>query len=184
MGKNRLKELYEAEIRPQLLKELAISNVMQVPKLTKIVLNVGAKAALTNSKILQSITDVMMQTTGQQPVRTIAKKSIAGFKLREGMPIGVKVTLRGRKMFEFLDKFVNLALPRVRDFRGVSDKFDGQGNYNIGLQEWIIFPEVDYEAGSKLGGLNITIHTSAQVDAHGLALLKKFGMPFIKKNKQ
>jgi len=183
MGKNRLQDLYETEIRPQLLKELGIKNIMQAPKLTKIVLNVGAKAALTNSKILQAVADVMAKTTGQQPVRTVAKKSIAGFKLREGMPIGVKVTLRGKKMFEFFDKFVNLALPRVRDFRGVSDKFDGQGNYNIGLQEWIIFPEVDYEEGSKLGGLNITIHTTASVDAHGLALLKKFGMPFIK-NKQ
>lgn len=183
MGKNRLKDLYEATIRPQLLEELGIKNIMQVPKLTKIVLNVGAKAALTNSKILQAISDVMAQTTGQLPVRTIAKKSIAGFKLREGMAIGVKVTLRGKKMFEFFDKFVNLALPRVRDFRGVSDKFDGQGNYNIGLQEWIIFPEVDYEKGNNLGGLNITIHTTAQIDAHGRALLAKFGMPFIK-NKQ
>jgi large subunit ribosomal protein L5 len=183
MGKNRLKDLYETSIRPQLLKELGLNNVMQVPKLTKIVLNVGAKAALTNSKILQAISEVMAQTTGQMPVRTVAKKSIAGFKLREGMPIGVKVTLRGKKMFEFFDKFVNLALPRVRDFRGVSDKFDGQGNYNIGLQEWIIFPEVDYEKGSNLGGFNITIHTTAEVDAHGIALLSKFGMPFIK-NKQ
>jgi large subunit ribosomal protein L5 len=183
MVKNRLKELYESSIRPQLLQELSLDNVMRVPKLTKIVLNVGAKAALTNSKILQSIIDVMAQTAGQQPVRTLAKKSIAGFKLREGMAIGAKVTLRGKRMFEFLDKFVNLALPRVRDFRGVPDKLDGQGNYNIGLQEWIIFPEVDYEKGSNLGGLNITIHTTAENDVHGRALLAKFGMPF-KKSKQ
>ena len=180
MNKSRLKELYESQIRPQLQHELSLKNVMQVPKLTKIVLNVGAKAALTNSKILETIVAVMAQTVGQQPVRTRAKKSIAGFKLREGMPIGAKVTLRGSRMFDFLDKFVNLALPRVRDFRGVSDKFDGQGNYNIGLQEWIIFPEVDYEKGSNLGGLNITIHTTAHLDEHGRALLAKFGMPFIK----
>lgn len=161
-------------------KDLGLKNIMEVPRISKIVLNVGAKAAVSDSKIIQSIIDVMGRVAGQMPVRTIAKNSIAGFKLREGMPIGAKVTLRGRLMYEFLDKLINLALPKVRDFQGVPSKFDGRGNYNLGIKEWIIFPEVDYETGSKLGGLNVTITTTAAQDAHGVALLKKFGMPFVK----
>lgn len=172
--------MYNAEIRPQLLKDLGLGNVMQVPKVAKVVINVGASTALTNSKIIGSISDIMGKVTGQLPARRLAKKSIAGFKLREGMPIGVMVTLRGKKMYDFLDRLITLAFPKVRDFQGVSDKFDGRGNYNVGIKEWIIFPEVDYEEGSKLGGLNITIHTTATNDEHGRALLKKFGMPFVK----
>ena len=181
MEKARLEELYTTTIKPQLQKQLGIENVMEVPKLTKVVLNVGVKDAVGDSKAVQGVLEILTKISGQMPVKTLAKKSIAGFKLREGMAIGVKVTLRGRRMYEFLDRLINLALPKVRDFQGVPFKFDGRGNYNLGVKEWIIFPEVDYDIGSKIHGLNITIHTSATTDERGLALLENFGMPFRKK---
>ncbi len=181
MNKTRLEELYNTKIKPQLQKELALKNVMEVPKITKVVLNVGIKDAVGDSKIVQSVADTIAKIAGQAPVRTIAKKSIAGFKLREGMPIGVMVTLRRQRMYEFLDRLIHLALPKVRDFQGVSTKLDGRGNFNLGIREWTIFPEVDYDVGSKIYGLNITIHTTAYTDEHGFALLEQFEMPFRKK---
>jgi large subunit ribosomal protein L5 len=181
MEKARLEELYTTTIKPQLQKQLGIKNVMEVPKITKVVLNVGVKDAVGDSKAIQGVLEILTKISGQVPVKTLAKKSIAGFKLREGMAIGVKVTLRGRRMYEFLDRLVNLALPKVRDFQGVSFKFDGRGNYNLGVKEWIIFPEVDYDIGSKVHGLNVTIHTNAGTDERGLALLENFGMPFRRK---
>ena len=181
MEKARLEELYNITIKPQLQKQLGMKNVMEVPKITKVVLNVGVKDAISDSKAIQGVLDILTKISGQVPVKTLAKKSIAGFKLREGMPIGAKVTLRGQRMYEFLDRFINLALPKVRDFQGVPLKFDGRGNYNLGVKEWIIFPEVDYDIGSKIHGLNITIHTTASTDERGLALLENFGMPFRRK---
>jgi large subunit ribosomal protein L5 len=181
MEKARLEEIYSTTIKPQLQKQLGVKNVMEVPKITKIVLNVGVKEAIGDSKAVQGALEMLTKIAGQVPVKTLAKKSIAGFKLREGMAIGVKVTLRGRRMYEFLDRLINLALPKVRDFQGVSSKFDGCGNYNLGIKEWIIFPEVDYDIGSKVYGLNVTIHTTAGTDERGLALLENFGMPFRKK---
>ncbi len=180
MNRAHLEELYHTTIRPQLLNDLELKNVMEVPKISKIVLNIGSKDAVADSKVLQIAADVLAKISGQAPVRTLAKKSIAGFKLREGVAIGTMVTLRGRKMYEFLDRLINLALPRVRDFQGVSVKFDGKGNYNLGIKEWIIFPEIEYSVGDKVYGLNITIQTSAKNDKHGFELLKKFGMPFRK----
>ncbi len=182
MRKARLEELYETTIRPQLQRELALKNPMEVPKISKVVLNVGVKDAVADSKAVQAVVETLTKVSGQVAVKTTAKKSIAGFKLREGMPIGVKVTLRRRRMFEFLDRLINLALPKVRDFQGVPSKFDGRGNYNLGIKEWIIFPEVDYDVGSKIHGLNVTINTTARTDAHGVALLKHFGVPFRKKS--
>lgn len=176
----RLKRKYEEEIRPQLQKDLKLANIMQVPRLEKIVINVGVKDALTNSKAIQVVVDGIARIAGQAPVKTIAKKSIAGFKLREGMPIGVKVTLRRKQMYEFLDKLITLSLPTVRDFQGVTRKFDGQGNYNLGVKEWFIFPEIDYDVTDKSYGLNITLHTTAQDNESGLKLLESFGMPFRK----
>lgn len=176
----RLKRKYEDEIRPQLQKDLKLANIMQVPRLEKIVINVGVKDALTNSKAIQVVVDGIARIAGQAPVKTIAKKSIAGFKLREGMPIGVKVTLRRKQMYEFLDKLITLSLPTVRDFQGVTRKFDGQGNYNLGVKEWFIFPEIDYDVTDKSYGLNITLHTTAQDNESGLKLLESFGMPFRK----
>jgi large subunit ribosomal protein L5 len=181
MEKARLGEIYNNTIKPQLQKQLGLKNVMEVPKITKVVLNVGVKDAVGDSKAVQGVADIVTKIAGQLPVRTLARKSIAGFKLREGMAIGVKVTLRKKAMYEFLDRLINLALPKVRDFQGVSTKFDGQGNYNLGVKEWIIFPEVDYDIGSKIHGLNITIHTTATSDEHGKVLLEQFGMPFRKK---
>lgn len=181
MAKARLRETYTTEIAPQLFKTLGLKNVMEVPKITKIVLNVGVKGAVADSKALQGVINNMTHVAGQAPVRTLARKSIAGFKLREGMPIGVKVTLRGDSMYEFLDKLINISLPKMRDFQGVPSKFDGRGNYNLGLKEWIIFPEIEYEMDDKQHGLNITIQTTAKNDAHGFELLKSFGMPFRKK---
>lgn len=178
MKKARLEELYSDKIRSVLQKELNLTNVMETPKLNKIVLNVGVKDAVSDSKILQTIESVIMHIAGQKPVRTRARKSIAGFKLREDMQIGVKVTLRRKNMYEFLDRLINTALPKVRDFRGVSPKLDGQGSYNLGIKDWGIFPEVDYGMSDKAYGLNITIHTSAKTDEQGFALLKSFGMPF------
>lgn len=178
MKRARLEEKYYSDIRPKLQKDLEAKNIMEVPKLTKIVLNVGVKEALSDSKSLQVVMDGIARIAGQMPVKTIAKKSIAGFKLREGMPIGVKVTLRKKQMYDFLDKLIHLSLPKVRDFQGVSRKLDGQGNYNLGVKEWVIFPEIDYDVTDKVYGLNITIHTTAQDDKAGYALLQSFGMPF------
>ena len=180
MQKARLKELYNDKIRSELQKNLGIKNVMQVPKIAKIVVNVGVKDAISNSKAVQGVDEVLRIITGQVPVKTLAKKSIAGFKLREGMQIGVKVTLRDDKMYEFLDKLINLALPKVRDFQGVPTKFDRRGNYNLGIKEWVIFPELDYGMSDRMFGMNITIHTTAETDEHGFELLKSFGMPFRK----
>src|SRR5258707_30736 len=146
MQKARLDELYRNELSTALQKQLNLKNVMEIPRLNKIVLNVGVKDAVSNSKILQTIEDILGRIAGQKPIRTIAKKSIAGFKLREGMPIGVKVTLRRKQMYEFLDRLISTTLPKVRDFQGVPNKFDGQGSYNLGLKDWSVFPEVSYSA--------------------------------------
>lgn len=180
MEKARLEERYNITIRPQLLKDLGFKNIMEVPKISKIVLNVGVKDAVADSKVLQLVTDVLEKISGQAPVKTLAKKSIAGFKLREGMAIGAMVTLRGKRMYEFLDRLISLSLPRVRDFQGVPVKFDGRGGYNLGIKEWTIFPEIEYSVGDKIYGLNITIQTTAIEDKHGFELLKNFGMPFRK----
>ena len=179
MNKARLKELYKEKSRSELFKELGLSNIMQVPVIKKVVLNIGSKEAVSNAKALQEIVDTLSIIAGQRSVKRAARKSIAGFKLREGMPIGAMVTLRGIKMYEFLDRLINLALPKVRDFQGISRKCDGRGSYNLGIKEWSIFPEiVDFDVSKKVHGLNITIHTSAKNDAHAVALLSKFGMPF------
>jgi len=180
MNRARLKELYTTKIRLELKEKLALKNIMEVPKISKIVVNVGVRDAISDSKSLTAVAETIEAITGQKTVRTLAKKSIAGFKLREGMPIGVMVTLREDSMYEFLDRLINLSLPKVRDFQGVPTKFDGRGNYNLGVKEWIIFPEVDYGIADNVHGLNITIHTTAQKDAHGFELLKSFGMPFRK----
>lgn len=178
---NRLKVLYDSTVCPQLKKTLGVKNVMQIPKVMKIVLNVGVKEAVSDSKILVSIMRILEAISGQAPVKTAARKSIAGFKIREGMIIGTRVTLRGERMYVFLDKLINLALPKVRDFQGVSTKLDGQGNYNLGIKEWNIFPEAEAAgAGDRPYGLNITIHTTAENDEQGYALLKELGMPFRK----
>ena len=175
----RLKEQYLKEIIPAMMKELGYKNVMEVPRIEKIVVNMGLGEAIQNIKILDSASDELGVVTGQKAVITRARKSIANFKLREGMPIGCKVTLRRDKMYEFLDRLVNVALPRVRDFKGVSKKsFDGRGNYTVGIREQIIFPEVDYDKIDKIKGINICIVTSAKNDQESMALLKNFGMPF------
>ena len=178
--KPRLEVLYKEKLVKELQTELNLSNVMEVPKLSKIVLNIGVKEAVTDSKILGVVERILTSIAGQAAVRTKAKKSIAGFKIREDMPIGVKVTLRRDRMYEFLDRLINLSLPMVRDFRGVSKKFDQRGNYNLGIKEWVIFPEVDYDSANRIFGMNITFHTSADKDEHAYALLKSFGMPFKK----
>lgn len=178
----RLEELYVSTLRTNLYKALQLKNVMETPKVSKIVLNIGVKEAVSDSKVLQTVTQVLRSIANQEPVKTKARKSIAGFKIREDMQIGVMTTLRGRKMYEFLDRLINLALPKVRDFQGVSKKFDGRGNYNLGIKEWNIFPEAESAGGGeKLYGLNITIQTTARNDEHGYELLKQFGMPFKKK---
>lgn len=181
MEKPRLEKLYNEKIKSELKNNLGFDNIMDVPKLKKIVLNVGSKEAVADSKVIQVIMDGLGKISGQKPVRTTAKKSIAGFKIREGMPIGAKVTLRRDKMYEFLDRLITLALPTVRDFQGVSKKFDSRGSYNLGIKEWIIFPEIDFGTFNKIYGLNITIHTSAKKDEHAYELLKSFGMPFKEK---
>lgn len=181
MKKTRLQQLYANTIRPELLKKLGLENIMKVPRLSKIVVNVGVKDAVTDSsKVIPAVTRVVDKITGQKSVRTLARKSIATFKLREGMPIGVMVTLRNKNMYEFLDRLINLSLPKVRDFQGVPTKFDGHGNYNLGIKGWDIFPELDYEAGEKVRGMNITVHTTASSDEYAFELLKSFGMPFRK----
>jgi len=173
-----MKELYKSKLRSALQKELKLENIMQVPRLSKIVLNIGVKDAVGESKVLNGVVDVLTKIAGQAPVKTRARKSIAGFKLREGSPIGVMVTLREKAMYDFLEKLVAVALPAVRDFQGVTTKFDGNGNYNLGMRDWYVFPEVDYDTVARSRGLNITIHTTAKEDAHAYALLQSFNMPF------
>ena len=175
----RLKERYEKEIAPALAKEFNITNPMATPRLEKIVINMGLGEAIANSKIIDTAADELSSIAGQRPVTTKAKKSIASFKLREGMPIGSMVTLRGDRMYEFLDRFVSVALPRVRDFRGVSPKaFDGRGNYTLGIRDQLIFPEIDFNKVDKTRGMNISIVTTAKNDEQARALLKALGMPF------
>jgi large subunit ribosomal protein L5 len=178
-GKARLRVKYLKEVVPALTKEFTYKNQNAVPKIQKVSLNIGLGEATGNSKLMDGAVNELAAITGQKPVVTKAKKSIAAFKLREGMPIGCMVTLRGDRMFEFLDRLMNVALPRVRDFRGVSPKsFDGRGNYTLGLKDQLIFPEIDYNKVEKTKGMNICITTSAKTDAEGLALLKQMGMPF------
>ena len=175
----RLKEHYKKKVVPALMKEFGYSNVMAVPKLEKISVNVGLGEATQNPKLLDGAVTELTQIVGQKPVITKARKSIAAFKLREGMSIGCAVTLRGERMYEFLDRLVNVALPRVRDFRGVSTKSaDGRGGYTLGIRDQLIFPEIDYNKVEKIKGMNICITTTAKSDAEGLALLKHLGMPF------
>ena len=175
----RLKEKYQTEVRKKLQDQFGIKNPMAVPKVEKVVLNMGMGEAISNAKILDAAVDELGQITGQKPIITKAKKSIASFKLRQGMPIGVMVTLRGEQMYEFFDRLVSVALPRVRDFRGVSPKaFDGRGNYTVGIREQLIFPEIDFNKVDKMRGLNISIVTTARDDDQARALLKALGMPF------
>lgn len=175
----RLKERYDKELVPTLMKEFNYKSRMQVPRLQKVVVNMGLGEAIQNIKVLDSASNELMTITGQKPVPSKAKKSIANFKLRQGMPIGCLVTLRKKRMYEFFDRLVNVTLPRVRDFRGVSSKsFDGRGNYTLGIKEQIIFPEIDYDKIDKIKGLNITIVTTAKTDEEGKTLLRLFGMPF------
>jgi large subunit ribosomal protein L5 len=175
----RLKDKYQSEIRPALAKELGLDNLMAVPRLEKIVLNMGLGEATQNVKLMDPLVADLASVAGQKPVTTRAKKSIAAFKVREGMPIGAMVTLRGDIMYEFLDRLISVALPRVRDFKGVSTKsFDGRGNYTLGMRDQLIFPEVDYARVEKLKGMNVTIVTTAKDDNQGRALLRQFGIPF------
>ena len=175
----RFREKYLSEIRPAIAKELGITNPMAIPRLEKIVVNMGLGEATQNVKIMDPLVADLASITGQKPVVTKAKKSIAAFKVREGMPIGAVVTLRGDKMYEFLDRLISIALPRVRDFRGVSSKsFDGRGNYTLGLRDQLIFAEIDYAKVDKMKGMNVTIVTTAADDNGARALLKGFGMPF------
>ena len=178
---NRLLEQYKNEFSPALQKELGLENVMQIPKVTKVVINMAVGEAVTNSKALDAAASDMTIISGQKPIITKAKKSIAAFKIREGMPLGCKVTLRGVRMYEFLDKLMNLSLPRVRDFHGVSSTgFDGRGNYTLGLKEQLIFPEIEYDKVDKARGMDITIVTTAETDEEGRYLLTLMGMPFEK----
>lgn len=175
----RLKEYYQTTVMPQLREQFRYANIMQVPRITKITLNMGVGEALADRKIMDHAVSDLTQISGQKPVVTNARKSIAGFKVREGWPIGCKVTLRRERMYEFLDRLINVAIPRVRDFRGLSSKaFDGRGNYSMGVREQIIFPEVDYDRIDVLRGLDITITTSACTDEEGRALLAAFNFPF------
>ena len=176
---SRLKETYQTDLMPALTKEFSYTSPMEVPRLEKIVLNMGLGEAIQNIKVLDAAMEELTLIAGQRPVVTRARKSIASFKLREGMPIGCMVTLRKAMMYDFFDKLVNVALPRVRDFRGLSDKaLDGRGNFTLGIKEHIIFPEIDYDKIDKIKGLNITIVTTAKNDEEGKALLKMMGMPF------
>src|SRR6266536_2888008 len=175
----RLRDRYQKEIAPSIAKEFGIKNPMAIPRLEKIGVNMGMGEAIANAKVLDTAVEELKAIAGQKPVITRAKKSIASFKLRQGMPIGVMVTLRGEQMYEFFDRFVSIALPRVRDFRGVSPKaFDGRGNYTIGIREQLIFPEIDFNKVDKLRGMNISIVTTAHNDDQARALLKGLGMPF------
>jgi Ribosomal protein L5 len=175
----RLKQFYNETVVPQLMQERGYANVMQVPRITKITLNMGVGEAAADKKVLEHALADMTKIAGQKPVATKARKSVAGFKIREGWPIGCKVTLRGERMYEFLDRLISIAIPRVRDFRGVSAKsFDGQGNYSMGVKEQIIFPEIDYDKIDTLRGMDITITTTATTDDDGRALLRAFNFPF------
>lgn len=181
MAVARLKTKYEQTVVPQLLKEFSYKSVMQVPKIEKVVINIGVGDAVQNSKVIEDVVAEITQISGQKPVVTKAKKSVSNFKLREGMPIGVKVTLRGERMFYFLDKLISISLPRVRDFRGVSkDSFDGRGNYTLGIKEQLIFPEIKFDDIKKVRGMDISIVTTAETDQEGKALLELLGMPFKK----
>ena len=176
---NRLLELYQKSIIPELQSELGLKNIMAVPRLEKIVINIGVGDAIQNIKVLDHASEELGLITGQKPIVTRAKKSISNFKLRAGMPIGCSVTLRRQRMYEFFDRLINIALPRVRDFRGISGKaFDGRGNYTLGIREQIIFPEINYDKIDKIRGMNITIVTSAKTDEEAKAFLKYMGMPF------
>ena len=178
---NRLRQKYENEVKNQMVEKFGYKSVMQIPTIDKIVINMGIGDAVSNSKVLDEAVAELALITGQKPVITRAKKSIAGFRLRDGMPIGAKVTLRGERMYEFLDKLIAIALPRVRDFRGVSKKaFDGRGNYTLGVKEQLIFPEIDYDKVSKVRGMDIVIVTTANSDEEARELLTQFGMPFQK----
>lgn len=182
MASPRLKEKYNKEIVPHLKDKFQYSSVMQVPKLTKIAINKGIGAAVSDKKLVDTGVEELTQITGQKAVPTIAKKSVSNFKLREGMPIGAKVTLRGDRMFEFLDRLMTVALPRVRDFKGIREKgFDGRGNYTLGVQEQIIFPEISIDKVNKITGMDITFVTTAQTDEESLELLRSFGLPFTSK---
>jgi large subunit ribosomal protein L5 len=179
MAATRLKELYETTVRPALMQEFGYKNLMQVPRLEKIVVNMGVGEAVQDSKKTDAAATDLTAITGQHPVITRAKRSIATFKLRKDMPIGCKVTLRGQRMFEFLDRLITVALPRVRDFRGIPGKsFDGRGNFALGLKEQIVFPEIDYDRVDAVRGMNVVVVTTARTDAEARALLKGFDMPF------
>ena len=181
----RLRQRYQDEIVPSLVKEFRYKNSMQVPRLEKIVVNVGLGEAISNGRAIDAAVADIKTITGQSPIVIRAKKSVAAFKLREGMPIGVKVTLRGRRMYEFLDRLLNVALPRIRDFRGIDPKaFDGHGNYTLGLREQLVFPEIDYDKIDKLRGLEVCIVTTARTDDEARSLLTSFGMPFRKAGQQ
>lgn len=177
----RLNDFYKAEVAPALMTKLGYKSVMQIPKLDKIVINVGAGEAKDNAKVIDSISGDLAKITGQKPIVCRAKKSVANFKLREGMPIGVKVTLRGEKMWEFMDRLFNVALPRVRDFRGINpNSFDGRGNYSLGIKEQLIFPEIEYDKIDKVRGMDVCFVTTANTDEEGRELLKLMGAPFEK----
>lgn len=178
---NRLEERYKEEIIPQMMEKFNYSSVMEVPKVEKIVVNMGVGDAVQNPKALDAAVEELTVISGQKPVVTKAKKSIAGFKLRQGMPIGTKVTIRGGRLYDFLDKLISVSLPRVRDFRGISDKaFDGRGNYTLGIREQLIFPEIDYDKVGKVRGMDVVIVTTAGTDEEARELLNRFGMPFRK----
>jgi len=175
----RLKARYNDELKAKLQEELGVKNVMDIPRITKITLNMGVGAAATDKKLLEGAVADMQLIAGQKPVVTLARKSIAGFKIRDGWPIGCKVTLRGDQMYEFLDRLISIAIPRIRDFRGFSSKsFDGRGNYSMGLKEQIVFPEIDFDKIDRIRGLDITITTTARSDDEGRALMRAFGFPF------
>ena len=175
----RLETVYKEKILPALVEQFAYKSIMQAPRITKITLNMGVGGAVADKKVLQSALSDMEKISGQKPVITLARKSIAGFKIRDDMPIGCKVTLRSDRMYEFLDRLISISIPRIRDFRGLSPKsFDGRGNYSMGVKEQIIFPEIDYDKIDTLRGMDITITTTAQTDEEGLALLKLFNFPF------
>ncbi|MBF7688492.1 50S ribosomal protein L5 [Acinetobacter rathckeae] len=175
----RLKTRYNEELKAKLREELGLANVMQIPRITKITLNMGVGAAAADKKLLDGALSDMQLIAGQKPVLTLARKSIAGFKIRDGWPIGCKVTLRGEQMYEFLDRLISIAIPRIRDFRGFSSKsFDGRGNYSMGLKEQIVFPEIDFDKIDRIRGMDITITTTARTDDEGRALMRAFGFPF------
>ena len=177
----RMKELYKAEVAPALMKEFGYKSTMQIPRIEKVVINVGCGEARDNAKVLEAVVRDLTAITGQKAITTVAKKSVANFKLREGMPIGAKVTLRGDKMWEFLDRLFNVALPRVRDFQGINpNAFDGRGNYNLGIKEQLIFPEIEYDKIDKIRGMDIVICTTAQSDEEARELLTLVGAPFAK----